>query len=222
MAPRGCAITPLGALTPSMHSCPFSQTLTPACVGDPVPSGDTRPSCPEHAPLGTVALCSALGVETTCFRVFPEDTGGDRIPYSSDASQSATACWKLVAWSTSGLHHSISESFSLNTARCCKTRLGTCGNTSTVIPGPCWYGVFTSGSGERVLREFPWKHHSNRTFYGLSAERSVTRFIWQEPCAVFCPPGGTGQAGTESGDQARCTLSVVRHPDESLGGGFGP
>ncbi len=33
---------------------------------------------------------------------------------------------------------------------------------------------------------------------------------------MFCPPGGMGRVGTESGDGARCTLSVVRCPDESL------
>ncbi len=76
-------------------------------------------------------------------------------------------------------------------------------------------GVFTSGSGQRGLRKFAWKHHTNGMCYGLSVERAATNFIWREPCAVFCPPGGT-----ESGDQARCTLSVVRHPDESLGAGL--
>ncbi len=34
---------------------------------------------------------------------------------------------------------------------------------------------------------------------------------------MFCPPGGTGRVGTESGNQAHGTLSVVRRPDESLG-----
>ncbi len=34
---------------------------------------------------------------------------------------------------------------------------------------------------------------------------------------MFCPPEETGRVGTESGDQARCTLSVARRPNESLG-----
>ena len=51
----------------------------------------------------------------------------------------------------------------------------------------------------------------------LRSEATATRFICREPCAVFCPPGGTGRVGTESEDQARCTLSVVRRPNESLG-----
>ncbi len=34
---------------------------------------------------------------------------------------------------------------------------------------------------------------------------------------MFCPAGGTAWVGTESGDQARCTLLVVQPPDESLG-----
>ncbi len=40
----------------------------------------------------------------------------------------------------------------------------------------------------------------------------------RDPCEMFCSPGGTGQVGTESdsGDQARCTLSALRRP--SLGG----
>ena len=33
---------------------------------------------------------------------------------------------------------------------------------------------------------------------------------------MFHPPVGAGRVGTESGDRARCTLSVVRRPDESL------
>ncbi len=33
---------------------------------------------------------------------------------------------------------------------------------------------------------------------------------------MFCTPGRTGRVGTESGDQARCMISVVRHPGESL------
>ncbi len=33
---------------------------------------------------------------------------------------------------------------------------------------------------------------------------------------MFCPPGGIGWVVTESGDQARCMLSVVQHPDKSL------
>ncbi len=73
------------------------------------------------------------------------------------------------------------------------------------------------GGFTTVLGEFPWRHHTNETFYSLGAERATTRFIWRELCAVLCPPRGTGRVGTESGDRACCTLSVVRCPSESLG-----
>ena len=54
------------------------------------------------------------------------------------------------------------------------------------------------------------------TFCGLSAERAATRFIFHgNPCIVSVPLDGHN-GKTESGDRPRLTLSVLRHPDESL------
>ena len=42
-------------------------------VGDPAPSGDSGSSHPEPPLASTAVLCSLLGTEIACFRVFPED-----------------------------------------------------------------------------------------------------------------------------------------------------
>ncbi len=54
------------------------------------------------------------------------------------------------------------------------------------------------------------------TFYGLSAERTATRFIFNgNPVLRLCPwRDWTGR--TESGDRACLTLLVLWRPDESL------
>ncbi len=61
--------------------------------------------------------------------------------------------------------------------------------------------------------------HWTWTFCGQNMQRPVVSPItggW-ESCDMSCPPGGTGRDGTESGDQAHCTLSAVRHPTRVWG-----
>ncbi len=73
-------------------------------TGDPVPTWDTRPSR-----AGTVTLSSALGAETACFRVFPEDTVvGTTSPSavmpcraSQPAGDRSPVCWPLVCTTVS-------------------------------------------------------------------------------------------------------------------------
>ncbi len=53
------------------------------------------------------------------------------------------------------------------------------------------------------------------TFYGLSAERAATRFIFSRNHASCLSPSMDGTGWNRIADQACCTLSVVRCPDES-------
>ena len=78
--------------------------LTLAEVGDPAPDGDSGLSHPEPPPARTAALCSALGVETACFRVFPEDKVVATMSPSAVTPHTAPrpggdyspVCWPLV------------------------------------------------------------------------------------------------------------------------------
>ncbi len=67
-------------------------------------------------------------------------------------------------------------------------------------------------------REISLKGTTSRgvTFYGLSAEHAATRFIFSGNPVSCLSPWRDGTGWTESGDWARLTLSVLRHPYESL------
>ncbi len=88
MIPSGCVLTSFGM-------------LTLAGVGYSVPTGDTGPSRPEPPPAETAVLCSALGTETACFRVFPEDTVVATASYSTVTPRRAPrpgGDWSPICW----------------------------------------------------------------------------------------------------------------------------
>ena len=67
-------------------------------------------------------------------------------------------------------------------------------------------------------RRISWRGTTPRgvTFYGLSAERAATRFIFNGNPVLCLFPWRDGKGRTESRDRARLTLLFLRHPDESL------
>ena len=77
-----------------------------------------------------------------------------------------------------------------------------------VLFSPLWLGV----SKGRDQGNFLERHHTNGTFCGLSVRRPD--LFSGNP--VSCLSQGMGRVGTDSGDQARYTVLVVRRPDERL------
>ncbi len=59
------------------------------------------------------------------------------------------------------------------------------------LPGIYIVVVFSPlDPGERGLGDFPWRHHTNVTFYSLSTECTATRFVYRNPVTCSVPLEG--------------------------------